>query len=182
MMPRIQIPGLQVAGPDDLKELQPREVPMDYRWNARFNQRTLTEAAKNVTSRVDHLKFAPDIENGLLYVIPADSDEYGAEQLDYEETENAATVSLYIALLKFRLPRQKGRVRIFSVEDREVAKGLTLLALNVRDSKLAPKKSRGGGSEEESSADTKETAPAQNAAEAKSAPPAESNKQEKPAE
>lgn len=35
------IPGLKVAGPDDVKELLPMQVAMDYRWVSYFNRRAL---------------------------------------------------------------------------------------------------------------------------------------------
>lgn len=142
MMNQSPIPGLTVAGPNDLKEQQVAEVHMDVRWVSYFNLCVLTMLQACTTGRLTHVKFVPDVANGLLYVLPAQADEYGAEQLDYAAPENGANVSLYVALLKFNLEKQKGRLRVFTVLENEVEKGKKFLALNVRESKTVPAKSK----------------------------------------
>jgi len=136
------IPGLKPAGPLDLIEIQSLLVSMDYRWTAYFNTKTLTAIAGNEQRRLTHLKFYPDVPNGVIYALPAESTEYGAEKLDFSAPENNATVSLYLALLKFDVERQKGRLRQFEVKEREVSPGVKYWALNVRDSKTIPAKVR----------------------------------------
>lgn len=136
------IPGLKVAGPNDLKEILLVQVAMAYTWLAYFNQRVLEAVKRGWNRRLTHLKFVPDVENGLLYVIPALKTDYGAIKLDYTAPETGAELSLYIPLLQFDLDRETGRQRIFEVEEYEVA-GVTYMALNVRGSKSVPGKSRG---------------------------------------
>ncbi|MFZ5815293.1 MAG: hypothetical protein ACOY93_08310 [Bacillota bacterium] len=135
------IPGLKVAGPDDLKELLKLQVAMDFRWIAYFNQRVLDALKAGWSRRLTHLKFIPDVANGLLYMLPALRGEYGAIKLDYSAPETGAQLSLYIPLLQFELEREEGRQRIFTVETREINEA-SYLALNVRESKSVPAKTR----------------------------------------
>ncbi|MFZ5823162.1 MAG: hypothetical protein ACOY94_02270 [Bacillota bacterium] len=138
------IPGLKVAGPDDLQQTLLLQVAMAYSWIAYFNQRVLQAVKRGWKRRLTHVKFVPDVENGLLYVLPALKTDYGAIQLDYTGPETGAEVSLYIPLLKFDLTREEGRQRIFEVKEHEV-EGKTYVVLDVGGSTSVPSKRRAAG-------------------------------------
>jgi hypothetical protein len=135
------IPGLKVAGPEDLKDLLKMMVVMDVRWLAWFNQRVLDAVKQGWKRRLTHLKFVPDVENGLVYILAALKEEYGALKLEYSPTEAGAMLSLYIPLLPFDLGREERRHREFDVVARTV-EGVTYLALDVRNSRSVPARKR----------------------------------------
>lgn len=135
------IPGLQVAGPDDLKRLLPMQVTMSYDWKSYWNQAVLEAVRGGSKRRLTHVKFMPDVENGLLYVVYAMSGDYGAVRLEYTGPETGAELSLYVPLLRFDLERDEGRQRIFPVES-HAAPGGTFIALNVGKSTSVPVKKR----------------------------------------
>lgn len=135
------IPGLKVAGPNDLIELLKLVAVMDYRWITWLNQRVLDAIEKNWSRRLTHLKFLPDVENGLLYVLPALKEEYGALPLDYSPAEGGATISLYLPLIRFDLRREEGRNREFDLVTRQVA-GVTYMAFDVVNSRSVPARRR----------------------------------------
>lgn len=135
------IPGLKVAGPEDLKATLPMQVAMDARWLAWFNERVLGAIRAGSNRRLTHLQFAPDPEKGLLYLAPAERGAYGAIRLDYGEAGTGARLSLYLPLIRFSLRRQPGRVRLFAVESHAVG-DLTCHALDVGGSQSVP--ARGG--------------------------------------
>lgn len=137
------IPGLKVAGAKDLQEILPMQAAMDYNWIAYLNQRVIESIRMGWNRRVTHLKFVPDLDRGVVYILPCQSGEYGAFKLNYSAPETGAEVSLYIPLLRFELEREEGRLRIFPVELREPVKGQTYMALNVTESKSVPGKGRG---------------------------------------
>lgn len=138
------IPGLKVAGADDLKELLPLQVTMGFDWRAYFNQRVLEEIKKGAMwkRRLTHLKCMPDLENGLLYLAPAKASEYGAIKLEYSAPETGAELSLYVPLLRFELEREEGRQRIFQTVAKKQGDGSLYLALNVVESKSVPAKKK----------------------------------------
>ncbi len=132
------IPGLTIAGPDDLKALQPQEVHMDDRWLVYLNAKVLEMLGASSRRRISHVRFVPDVSGGLLYILPCRAEDYGATPLTYTPTGNGARVSLYLALRRFDLPREKGKVRAFEVRMRPVMGSGTFLALDVRTSRLIP--------------------------------------------
>lgn len=136
------IPGLVVAGPDDLRELQPMEARMDVRWQLYANGRVLTAVSSGIERKLTHVQFIPDVAKGLVYIQSAERGAYGAERLDYSGPENGATVSMYVALVKFNLERPKGRVRVFKVEETEPVPGQRFWALNVRTSRTEVARTR----------------------------------------
>jgi hypothetical protein len=140
----IQLKGLKVAGHQDLKETLQLIINVDYRWKGYLNQRVLETIGSTMTSRLSHLKFYPDIEHGLLYIAPADKDEYGAEAVDYIGPENSGWANFFLALYRFNLPRQQGRLRSITASMKEVEKGVHLLTLDVRNAKLIPSRKLSG--------------------------------------
>lgn len=146
------IPGLKVAGPDDLKGLLLMQVVMGFDWTSYWNLRVLEAVRQNSKRRLSHLKFVPDVENGLVYILPALKGEYGAIALDYTGPETGAELSLYVPLLRFDLDREEGRQRIFQVEPHTVGSGATYMALNILTSTSVPVKARSSKAPKESPA------------------------------
>ncbi len=142
------IPGLKVAGPKDLKDRLPMEVAMDFRWKGWMNERVLAAVRGKSRKRLTHMRFVPDPEKGLVYMMQAEKDDYGAIKLDYSAPETGAEISLYLPLLDFELEREEGRLRIFTVESHEPVNGQVYMALNVTDSKSVPSTRRSSGAQQ----------------------------------
>lgn len=131
-------PGLNFAGElDDIEELA-NEITMTEDWLAYLNRRLLVMSNANHPGRLTHVRFLPDIETGEVIMVPCGKDDYGAEELKYSETENGASVNLRLAVKRFRLQKQSGRVRVFPVTERKAPDGQVYLAFVVKNSGTRP--------------------------------------------
>ncbi|HLN62692.1 MAG TPA: hypothetical protein VK464_14190 [Symbiobacteriaceae bacterium] len=133
-------PGLTFAGElDDLEDLE-FEVTMTERWLGYLNLRVVQELNRLHPGRISHLRFLPDTAEGVVIIIPAGEKEYGACELGYSDTENAATVNLRRAVKRFKLEKKAGRVRVFPVIEKNAPNGDKFLAFIVKNTETRPAK------------------------------------------
>lgn len=131
-------PGLSFAGElDDLQELG-REVTMTEDWLGCFNLPLISLLNINHGGRVSYLRFLPAPDEGIVIMVPCSKDDYGAMELKYSETEKGVLVNLRLAVKRFDLPRQAGRVRVFPVVDRQAQDGKTYLAFDLKNGTTRP--------------------------------------------
>ncbi|HEY3367721.1 MAG TPA: hypothetical protein VGK74_21905 [Symbiobacteriaceae bacterium] len=132
-------PGLTFAGDlDDLEGL-PLEVTMNDLWIGFLGQKMMVELNRLHPGRLAYLRFIPDTAAGMVIIVPGTSStEYGAVEIQYSETENGAQANLRQALLRLKVVRQPGRVRIFPVITRQAPDGNSYLAFVVKDSATRP--------------------------------------------
>lgn len=135
-------PGLTIAGEhDDLVDL-PNEITMTEDWIGWLNQLLLSNINENSPGRLSHVLFVPDTEAGEVIIMRCNHNNYGATEVKYTETENGATVNLRLALKRFKLQKQPGRIRVFPVTERKAPDGQICVAFSVKNSETRPARKR----------------------------------------
>lgn len=120
---------------------------MNDTWLGYFNQKVLYAMNRLHPGRLAFLRFIPDPEEGMVIMVPGtDENEYGAVPLQYYQTENRARVNLRRALIRMKVPRLPGRIRVFPLVTRTAPNGKTYFALVVKEHTTRPnRKAKSGG-------------------------------------